>query len=281
MHRDVKPENLLLCGGAGGPRVRLADFGLAAHAGAGVRARVGTLDYTAPEARRPGARSMPAQGSTFSALTGWPRRLTCRDTTPPAARSPPGALVMYMAQPSSAHASGRKWLCMVWSGSGLPAPIVSADPRSTSASDATSHQTAAKLATMYALLACPWDSDTMMSPSPIDITEHCNSEHSLSVFPAGRTGVLDGTERRSHNHHTSRPGSYTRPISAGWQPLGHHHARGCRQEPARATNGCRHRYLPPSSHFSGRRHGVRLCTTCRCSPGRADPHTHIYAKIKE
>ncbi len=78
MHRDVKPENLLLCAGAGGPRVRLADFGLAARAGAG--ARVGTLDYTAPEARLPGRplRACPGTHRQRPALADWPRRLTRR-----------------------------------------------------------------------------------------------------------------------------------------------------------------------------------------------------------
>ena len=53
MHRDVKPENLLLCAGPGAPggllHVRLADFGLARRVGSGGTPYVGTLDYMAPE----------------------------------------------------------------------------------------------------------------------------------------------------------------------------------------------------------------------------------------
>ncbi len=48
-HRDIKPENLLLCAGAGGLRVRLADFGIAQRRDAGAMHRMGTLDYMAPE----------------------------------------------------------------------------------------------------------------------------------------------------------------------------------------------------------------------------------------
>ena len=47
LHRDVKPENVLL--GAGG-EVLLADFGLAIDtAREAPRSRVGTLDYMPPE----------------------------------------------------------------------------------------------------------------------------------------------------------------------------------------------------------------------------------------
>lgn len=53
MHRDVKPENLLLCAGAPGGHlhVRLADFGLARRVGSGGTPYVGTLDYMAPEVK--------------------------------------------------------------------------------------------------------------------------------------------------------------------------------------------------------------------------------------
>lgn len=40
---------MLLCAGAGGLHVRLADFGLARHRDAGAVQRTGTLDYLAPE----------------------------------------------------------------------------------------------------------------------------------------------------------------------------------------------------------------------------------------
>ena len=42
---------MLLCAGAGGFHVRLADFGTARHRDAGAAPRTGTLDYMAPEAR--------------------------------------------------------------------------------------------------------------------------------------------------------------------------------------------------------------------------------------
>jgi hypothetical protein len=65
IHRDIKPENVLLEGayGAGVPRVRVADFGLAKLAGPGAgelaltapNRLMGTPDYMAPEQRRRGA----------------------------------------------------------------------------------------------------------------------------------------------------------------------------------------------------------------------------------
>ena len=49
IHRDIKPENILL---AQDGSIRLADFGMAIDTSQEVaRARVGTLDYFAPEAR--------------------------------------------------------------------------------------------------------------------------------------------------------------------------------------------------------------------------------------
>ena len=51
VHRDIKPENILV---AHDGSIRLADFGLAIDTSQEVaRARVGTLDYFAPEARIP------------------------------------------------------------------------------------------------------------------------------------------------------------------------------------------------------------------------------------
>ena len=48
IHRDIKPENLLI---AADGSVRLADFGLAIDTSQETpKARVGTLDYFAPEA---------------------------------------------------------------------------------------------------------------------------------------------------------------------------------------------------------------------------------------
>ncbi len=51
IHRDIKPENLLL---AADSSIKLADFGLAIDTSQETpRARVGTLDYFAPEVSSP------------------------------------------------------------------------------------------------------------------------------------------------------------------------------------------------------------------------------------
>ena len=51
LHRDLKPDNILLAGDPSRPEVKITDFGLAcvASADAGVASRAGTLTYSSPE----------------------------------------------------------------------------------------------------------------------------------------------------------------------------------------------------------------------------------------
>ena len=71
LHRDVKPSNILVGGGAKAPAVKLIDLGLAGRVGGADGLRAGTLGYMAPEAMAgfPDERSdLYSLGATLASL---------------------------------------------------------------------------------------------------------------------------------------------------------------------------------------------------------------------